>query len=279
MTTLTALVLLTLATAVLFCCAQHCQSDQDCLHNAQDWRCLASNSGAPCTLDQGYNMTGLCSCQSEACEPTDSPQTTTKAQYLMIGDSVSMGYRSYVQSALNATHEVVHAPGNNGNTNWGRHCLGGWMTSKPERWDVVTFNFGLHDLAFPDNEHIDLQTYTVYLRGIAVKLRNNTRPDTPLIYVTTTPVPVNPPSNCTLIPHRTESDVLSYNSAALAALHGIPNLSICDLHKVVTDYCGIDYSTCSIAQCRGPHFVGPGFEMLGNAVARCVETASSRFQN
>ena len=42
----------------------------------------------------------------------------------MIGDSVSNGYHAYAVQALNATYEVVHAPGNNGNTNWGKHCLG-----------------------------------------------------------------------------------------------------------------------------------------------------------
>jgi hypothetical protein len=73
--------------------------------------------------------------------------------------------------------------------------------------------------------------------------------------------------------YRLEVDVLRYNTAALEAVRNVADVHVCDLHKIITDHCGANYSTCDIAQCRGPHFVGDGFEMLGEAVAKCVQTA------
>jgi hypothetical protein len=92
--------------------------------------------------------------------------------------------------------------------------------------------------------------------------------------VTTTPVPTDPPpqnkKSCTLIPGRLERDVLAYNRAASEVTKG---LGVCDMHKVITDHCGVGYSSCDIAQCGGPHFPGRGFVMLGEAMARCVTAA------
>jgi hypothetical protein len=63
-----------------------------------------------------------------------------------------MGMRSYLVHILNASQiQVVHPEQNCGNTNWGVHCLDGWLGSQPERWDFVSLNFGQHDLAL-DNQ-------------------------------------------------------------------------------------------------------------------------------
>ena len=35
---------------------------------------------------------------------------------------------------------------------------------------IISFNFGLHDLAFPDNEHISVSTYKQFLKEIAKTL-------------------------------------------------------------------------------------------------------------
>eukprot|EP01116_Phalansterium_solitarium_P013654 TRINITY_DN31057_c0_g1_i1.p1 TRINITY_DN31057_c0_g1~~TRINITY_DN31057_c0_g1_i1.p1 ORF type:complete len:276 (+),score=59.19 TRINITY_DN31057_c0_g1_i1:163-990(+) len=252
---------------------QGCTSDQMC-YQTPNWRCLSSpGTGLPCTLDQGYNLTGTCSCATESCANTTQP-TTQKKQYLMIGDSISMGYQPYVESILSGEYEIVHPPGNCGNTNWGRRCRAGWLGDL-SRWDVISFNFGLHDLADPDNEHIDLDTYGQLLDNVVAQLLQ-TRAN--LIWVTTTPVPTNPPENCVLIPHRNESSVLQYNAVAAQVMANLPalyNVSQCDLHKVIVDYCGVGYSTCSIAQCPGPHFTEAGFAMLGKAIAGCVQAAAA----
>ena len=37
---------------------------------------------------------------------------------------------------------------------WGSHCVDGWLSANPGRWDIVTYQFGLHDLAL-DNERVE----------------------------------------------------------------------------------------------------------------------------
>ena len=63
---------------------------------------------------------------------------------------------------------------------------------------------------------------------------------------------------------------MAYNDAADAVVaEHAPRVSSCDLHKVITDFCGVGYSNCSITQCAGPHFSAQGFAMLGSAMAAC----------
>ena len=132
---------------------------------------------------------------------------------------------------------------------------------------------GLHDLASPDNEHLPLPVYSQLLANITQQLKSKAT-NAKIKWVTTTPVPTNPPPQhgkpCTLIPGRLETDVLAYNQAAAKVTAG---LGVCDLHKTITDYCGVGYRSCDIAQCGGPHFPGKGFVMLGEAMARCVTAA------
>lgn len=92
------------------------------------------------------------------------------------------------------------------------------------------------------------------------------------VYSSNRAVPTNPPSNCTLIPGRLESNVLAYNAAAakVVAVTQADRFLINDLHKVITDVCGVGYASCPIAQCAGPHFQAAGFELLAGAVAGCV---------
>lgn len=181
---------------------------------------------------------------------------------------MSNGYFGHLK--LNLTeYNVTHAPGNNGNTNWGSRCVQGWLGDDPSVWDVITVNFGLHDLAFPDNEHIGVPTYSRLLRSVFDQLKAKT--SAKLMWVTTTPVPTNPPEECVLIPGRLENDVVSYNAAAGAIVDDLGLLE-CDLHSVINDYCGEGYSSCNITQCKGPHFSPEGFSMLGQSLAQCVRS-------
>lgn len=135
----------------------------------------------------------------------------------------------------------MHAPGNNGNVNWGDHCVEGWLGTSPSRWDVITTNFGLHDLAYPDNEHIAVDTYSTLLTRIWEKIDAAIPKTAHMIWVTTTPVPTNPNASCVLIPGRIEVDVERYNTAAATALaawnqRGERQISTCDLHAVINSY-------------------------------------------
>ena len=97
------------------------------------------------------------------------------------------------------------------------HCLRGWLGPDPDRWDVITFNFGLHDLASPDNEHVSTAAYSKFLAQMVLELQTSTRAH--LWWVTTTPVPTAPPAECVLLPGRVESQV-SRNASWKTSMSG-----------------------------------------------------------
>ena len=55
----------------------------------------------------------------------------------------------------------------------GRDCTGFWLEganrSLGRTWDVITFNYGLHDLA-NDSEFVSLDVYAANLRNITARL-------------------------------------------------------------------------------------------------------------
>ena len=251
-----------------------CTADEDCL--SAGLRCLPSPGGAPCTLDYYYNVTGQCACLPQACDTFSYPPPTPgRKQWLVIGDSISMGYAPPLSSLLAASFNVYHVgaekkPINCDNAYFAARCAQGWLGANASRWDVVSYNAGLHDLAFPDNEHLAVPSYAAFLNATLHFLGGALRADAALLWLTTTPVPTNPPANCTLIPGRLESSVLRYNSAAAAVAAAAPRaVRVCDLHAAITGFCGAGYATCNITQCGGPHFTAEGFQLLGRTLAAC----------
>ncbi len=76
---------------------------------------------------------------------TDDPKLP---RVLLIGDSISIGYTVPVRELL-AGQANVHRPLTNcGPTTRGLEQLDGWLGE--EKWDVIHFNFGLHDLKYID---------------------------------------------------------------------------------------------------------------------------------
>ena len=178
--------------------------------------------------------------------------------------------------AVAATHEVVHAPSfgggndNNDNAHWLATCLAGWLGADPARWDVVSLNAGAHDYAFPDNEHLSMPHYAAFVDAALATLAAALKPGATVIWARITPVPTDPAPACVLLPGRLETNVLAYNAAADAVVARHTGVRACDLHKVITDACGVGYAACNITQCGGPHFSAAGFQMLGDKMAQCA---------
>src|SRR5687768_8371749 len=63
---------------------------------------------------------------------------------LLIGDSISMGYTIPVRDLLKGQANVLRPMTNCGPTIRGIESLDSWLGNK--KWDVIHFNFGLHDL-------------------------------------------------------------------------------------------------------------------------------------
>ena len=258
-----------------------CTSEDDCLPLASTPRCLPSAVKAPpaspCVLDYAFNESGWCSCAAQpgGCTPLTAANATAKRQWLVVGDSISLGYINALAAAV-PDFEVVHAPSfaggseNNDNSHWVATCLLGWLGRDPARWDVVSINAGAHDYAFPDNEHLSTPHYTGFVGAALDALAAALRPGATIIWARITPVPTDPAPQCVLLPGRLEKDVVAYNAAADAVVAAKKGVKSCDLHKVITDVCGVGYAACNITQCGGPHFSAEGFALLGQKMAQCA---------
>jgi lysophospholipase L1-like esterase len=142
---------------------------------------------------------------------------------LLIGDSISMGYTLRVRAKLQGKANVHHPAENCGPTERGLARLDRWLGNG--HWDVIHFNFGLHDLKYLDakgqyvapdkgKQVAPPDVYRKNLHELAVRLQKT---GAKLIFATTTPVPPG-----TL--GRVAGDERVYNDVAVAVMKelGIP---------------------------------------------------------
>ena len=91
---------------------------------------------------------------------------------LLIGDSISIGYTVAVREALAGAANVHRIPVNGGDTRRGLENLDAWLGEG--KWDVIHFNWGLHDLKRLKDGQLDasserevtLETYAANLRTL-----------------------------------------------------------------------------------------------------------------
>ena len=76
---------------------------------------------------------------------TDDPKLP---RVLLIGDSISIGYTLPVRELLKGKANLHRIPVNGGPTITGLEKLKGWIGDG--KWDIIHFNWGLHDLKFMD---------------------------------------------------------------------------------------------------------------------------------
>jgi lysophospholipase L1-like esterase len=150
-------------------------------------------------------------------EPTPLPNV------LIIGDSISIGYFKPLQEKLKDVAVVTHNEGNAQHTAYGLKKLDQWLGDT--RWDVIHFNFGLHDLKYIDEQGRNTSVETgkqqvpidQYERNLDEIVKRLKKTGAKLIFATTTPVP-----DGTKI--RVKGDAAIYNSAAVRVMkkHGVP---------------------------------------------------------
>lgn len=123
------------------------------------------------------------------------PENPELPRVLLLGDSISIGYTFAVRELLEKEANVQRAPTNCGPTSRGLEQLEAWLGEKP--WDVIHFNFGLHDLKYMNRkgqlvdveqgaQQIPPEQYAENLRKLVERLKQT---DAVLIFATTTPVP------------------------------------------------------------------------------------------
>lgn len=181
---------------------------------------------------------------------------------LLIGDSIAMGYLLPVRASLRGRANVHRPPENCGDTGRGLQRLDAWLGTG--RWDVIHFNFGLHDLKYLDaqgnyvapaqgNVVSPLPHYEAHLRELVARLK---RTGATLIYATTTPVPGG-----TLA--RIEHDEIAYNAVARSVMTEA-GVAIDDLHALAIAH------PIGLQRPKDVHFTEDGYCRLGEAVTASI---------
>jgi len=181
----------------------------------------------------------------------------TLPRVLIIGDSISIGYTPFVDKQFAGKATVAHSPANAGTSGNGVFMMDGWLNDKQGKWDVIHFNFGLHDLKrMSDGQHqVAPAQYERYLRLFTERLKAT---GAKLVYATTTPVPEGKVS-----PPRVPADVAAYNEIAVRVMkeNGIP---VNDLYSLALAH---------LAEWQLPvnvHYKPEGYEGLAKQVTRAI---------
>jgi acyl-CoA thioesterase-1 len=174
---------------------------------------------------------------------------------LLIGDSISIGYTLPVRELLTGKANVHRILTNGGPTTNGLAHLEEWLGTG--KWDVIHFNFGLHDLKIMQGgkRQVPVEEYVENLRKILERL-NRTRAK--LIWATTTPVPQGP-----VEPPRESADVIAYNLVATRIMEQA-GISIDDLFAFVTP------RAAAIQQPHDVHYTPEGYTALAGQVADSI---------
>jgi acyl-CoA thioesterase-1 len=180
---------------------------------------------------------------------------------LLIGDSISIGYTLPARKLLAGKANIHRIPENAAFTGFGLKRIDAWLSDG--RWDVIHFNFGLHDLKRMDDgkPQVSLADYEANLRELVARLKLT---GAVLVFATTTPVPegkVNPP--------RVPADVPLYNDAARRVMKE-NGIAIDDLYGFALPRLGEIQLPVNV------HYTDAGYEVLASEVVRSIQSALAR---
>lgn len=212
----------------------------------------------------------LVGCQSNTPTP---PPLESPLHVLILGDSISIGYTPQVRESLGTLAQVVRPMRANGGaencagTTYGVANVARWLELDGADWDVIHFNFGLHDLKHVDPEtgknsnnpnharQAEPDVYGEQLRAITEQLVAS---EARLIFGTTTPIP-----DGELRPLRTPEDVRKYNSIALGIMADF-DITVNDLYSFM------EPQMEALQQPVNVHFNRAGSVALGDQVAGSI---------
>ena len=174
---------------------------------------------------------------------------------LLIGDSISIGYTLPTRELLKGKANVHRIPTNGGPTTKGLVQIDSWLGDS--KWDVIHFNWGLHDLKFMPHgkRQVTLAAYEKNLDSLVRRLKQT---GAKLIWRNTTPVP-----DAKVRPQRIPADVVSYNAAAKRVMQK-HSVSIHDLYS---------FALARLEKIQLPanvHFTPEGSAALADEVAKDI---------
>jgi lysophospholipase L1-like esterase len=189
---------------------------------------------------------------------------------LLIGDSISIGYTLPTREKLAGKANVHRPPTNCSATPKGVTDLDKWLgdpAAAGGKWDVVHFNWGLHDLKHVDEagtmvavdkgkQNVPVAEYEANLRKLVTRLKAT---GATLVWASTTPVPAGAKGRVT-------ADVPTYNAAAAKVMAD---------EKVATDdlFAFVTPRQAEIQRKADVHYTPAGYDALAAQVAATVEKA------
>jgi len=168
---------------------------------------------------------------------------------LLIGDSVSRGYTLSTRKYLAGKANVHRAPTNCGSSVNGVEKLDNWLGQG--KWDVIHFNFGIHDV----QKSISTETYLKNLEVIVGRLKAT---GAKVIFATTTPIPDDPTKK-----KNPATAVVERNQAAIEIMKK-NNVPVDDLFTVITP------KLAEYQNVKDVHFKEEGYDYLGKAVSDSI---------
>ena len=163
---------------------------------------------------------------------------------LLIGDSISRGYTLDVRKVAAGKANIHRAPENCGPTATGLKKLDLWLGDG--RWDLIHFNFGIHDRKTPDAD------YENRLRQIIKRLRAT---GARLVWASSTPLPE--------VKDYADGDIVAKNEVASKIMRE-EKIPIDDLYSFARPH---------LAEWQNPgdcHFNAAGYRALGGKVAESI---------
>lgn len=200
--------------------------------------------------------------QKEFVPPEENPALPN---VLLIGDSISIGYTLPVRARLAQEANVWRPAANCGPTTRGVASLDDWLGDK--HWDVIHFNFGLHDLRWmpvknsagkdekvKEAPQVSLKDYESNLRKIVTRLKKT---GATLIWCETTPVPAKSAN-------RIEGDEENYNAVAAKVMEEMGDIQTNALHSFAKSH--------AQQLPANVHYTPAGSEKLADQVAASIRT-------
>jgi lysophospholipase L1-like esterase len=175
---------------------------------------------------------------------------------LLIGDSISMGYTLPVRKKLEGEANVHRPAMNCGPTSRGVKHLDEWLGDGD--WDVIHFNFGLHDLKIMEEtgkHQVPIEEYEQNLEQMVARMKQT---GAELVWASTTPVP-DPVKG----PERHLEDVVEYNKVAEAVMRE-HSVAIDDLYEFALPQLEV------IQLPENVHFPPEGSEILARQVTESI---------
>jgi len=187
---------------------------------------------------------------------------------LLIGDSISIGYTLPVRKLLDGRANVHRIPANGGPTTRGLEQIDAWLGDRD--WDVIHFNWGLHDLKHIDSRggltevgngpvQVPIEAYRSNLATLVNRLQKT---GATLIWCATTPVPQGARG-------RVPGDEVRYNAAAAEVMQKA-GVEINDLYAFALP------KLAAIGKPADVHYTASGSAELATQVAGAIEAALRR---